>query len=49
MYTWSLLEELARYGYRLYDLYGVRRSPEGQLKWGDVLFPSPELRRLTGI
>jgi hypothetical protein len=47
--SWSLLETLDRYGYRLFDFYNSQRAPSGQLKSGDALFPSPRVRELAGI
>jgi FkbM family methyltransferase len=30
--------QLHPHGFRLFDLYGLRYSPAGQIKWGDALF-----------
>jgi FkbM family methyltransferase len=46
---WDLMSRLDSYGYRLYDLYGARRSPQGQLKWCDALFTSPAFRSAAGL
>jgi FkbM family methyltransferase len=45
----GLLGRLGHFGYRLYDLYNIRRAPSGQFKWCDALFTSPELRRRAAI
>jgi FkbM family methyltransferase len=47
--SWTLLEQLAKYGYQLFDLYHHRWAPTGQLKWGDALFLSSEIRQRAGI
>ena len=47
--SWTLLEQLAKYGYQLFDLYHHRWAPTGQLKWGDGLFLSSEIRQRAGI
>lgn len=46
---WTLLDHLATFGYRLFDVYHLRWAPTGQLKWGDALFLSPEIRRRAGV
>lgn len=35
---------LNRYGYTLYNLYHLRSARNGQLKWGNAIFLSPEIR-----
>lgn len=45
----DLLNGLGQHDYRLFDVYNVRRSSDGQLKWCDALFTSPGLRRRAGI
>ena len=47
--SWTLLERLAMFGYQLFDFYHHRWAPTGQLKWGDALFLSSEIRRRAGI
>jgi FkbM family methyltransferase len=41
---WDLMKCLNGYRYRLFDFYGARLSPQGQLKWCDALFTSPSFR-----
>ena len=36
---------LTQYGYTLFDLYGLKRAPNGQLRWGNAIFLDRELRR----
>lgn len=36
---------LAEYGYTLFDIYDLYRAGNGQLRFGDALFVSPEVRR----
>lgn len=45
----ELLAALRQFGYRIFDLYNLRRSPSGQVKWGDALFLSPTIQTLAGI
>ena len=47
--SWTLLERLAMFGYQLFDFCHHRWAPTGQLKWGDALFLSSEIRRRAGI
>ena len=47
--SWTLLEQLAKYGYQLFDLYHHRWAPTGQLKWGDGLFLSSQIRHRAGL
>ena len=47
--SWALLQQLATFGYQLFDLYHHRWASTGQLKWGDALFLSSEIRQRAGI
>ncbi|UCC98541.1 MAG: FkbM family methyltransferase [Phycisphaerales bacterium] len=41
---------LEPYGYTLFNLYNLKRAKDGQLRWGDAIFLSPEARtRLNHI
>jgi hypothetical protein len=46
---WELLEALGKHGYRVYDLYGLRRNDLAQLKWCDALFTSEKVRELASL
>lgn len=35
---------LAQYGYTLFNLYNLKRARNGQLRWGDTIFVSPQIR-----
>jgi FkbM family methyltransferase len=35
---------LSKYGYTLFNLYQLRSARNGQLKWGNAIFLSPEIR-----
>jgi len=45
----ELLSLLGGYSYRLYDLYGLRRNDQAQLKWCDALFTSESLRAAANL
>ncbi len=47
--TEDVLSILGESGYRLFDLYNLRRAESGQVKWGDALFLSPDVRRVCGV
>lgn len=40
----ELTSHLSQYGYTLFNLYNVRESGLGQLRWGDAIFLGPKLR-----
>jgi FkbM family methyltransferase len=46
---WDLIKSLDQHRYQLFDLYGARRSPQGQLKWCDALFTSAPCRTAAGL
>ena len=35
---------LSRYNYSLFNLYNLKRADNGQLRWGNAIFVSPEMR-----
>jgi hypothetical protein len=35
---------LCQSGYSLFDLYDLKRAGNGQLRWGNAIFLSPEMR-----
>jgi FkbM family methyltransferase len=35
---------LSQYDYTLFNLYGLKRAKNGQLRWGNAIFLSPEIR-----
>jgi FkbM family methyltransferase len=35
---------LDKYGYTLFNLYNLKRARNGQLRWGNAIFLSPEIR-----
>lgn len=37
-YAWEVCSQLDTWGYRLFGVFDVRSSPDGQIKWGDGLF-----------
>ena len=47
--TEDVLSILGESGYRLFDLYNLRRAESGQVTWGDALFLSPDVRRVCGV
>lgn len=44
-FFYQVCDYLYQYGYYLYDFYNIDYSSNGQAKWGDALFVSPEIRR----
>jgi hypothetical protein len=40
----ELTSFLSQYGYTLFNLYGLKREKNGQLRWGNAIFLSPHVR-----
>jgi FkbM family methyltransferase len=38
---------LSRYGYSLFNLYNLKSAKNGQLRWGNAIFLSPEIRTMV--
>ena len=36
---------LSKYDYTLLNFYNLKRSKSGQLRWGNAIFLSPQIRR----
>lgn len=45
----DICQYLQGFGYRLFSLYDLKRNPEGQLRYGNALFLSPNRQRFAGI
>jgi len=39
---------LGEQGYTLFNLYNLKRACDGQLRWGNAIFVSPEIRKRLG-
>ena len=40
----DVLDFLSRYDYTLFNLYNLKRARNGQLRWGNAIFLSPQMR-----
>ena len=44
---YELAGVLAHYGYTLFNLYNLKRAKNGQLRWGNAIFLSPQARAVA--
>jgi len=40
----DISEFLSHYNYSLFNLYNLKQANNGQLRWGNAIFVSPEMR-----